>query len=39
MARDLKLGLNTGYWAGGPPEGIEETIAEAEGLGYFPRSR
>jgi F420-dependent oxidoreductase-like protein len=29
----LKLGLNTGYWAGGPPEGIEETIAEAERLG------
>jgi F420-dependent oxidoreductase-like protein len=34
MAADLKLGLNTGYWAGGPPQGIEETIAEAEGLGY-----
>jgi len=33
MAKDLKLGLNTGYWAGGPPEGIEETIAEAERLG------
>jgi F420-dependent oxidoreductase-like protein len=30
---DLKLGLNTGYWAGGPPPGIEETIAEAEKLG------
>jgi F420-dependent oxidoreductase-like protein len=28
--KPLKLGLNTGYWAGGPPEGIEETIAEAE---------
>ena len=34
MAGDLKLGLNTGYWAGGPPAGIEETIAEAEDLGY-----
>lgn len=34
MAGDLKLGLNTGYWAGGPPPEIEETIAEAEGLGY-----
>src|ERR671933_125127 len=34
MARDLKLGLNTGYWAGGPPPGIVETIAEAERLGF-----
>ena len=34
MAKDLKLGLNTGYWAGGPPPGIEDTIAEAERLGY-----
>ena len=30
----MKLGLNTGYWAGGPPPGIEDTIAEAEKLGY-----
>ncbi len=34
MARDLKLGLQTGYWAGGPPPGIVETIQEAEKLGY-----
>jgi F420-dependent oxidoreductase-like protein len=34
MAGELKLGLNTGYWAGGPPPGIEESIAEAERLGY-----
>jgi F420-dependent oxidoreductase-like protein len=34
MARDLKLGLNTGYWGAGPPPGIEETIAEAERLGF-----
>ena len=34
MARDLKLGLNTGYWPAGPPPGIEETIAEAERLGF-----
>jgi F420-dependent oxidoreductase-like protein len=34
VARDLKLGLNTGYWAGGPPPGIEESIAEAERLGF-----
>ena len=34
MANDLKLGLNTGYWAGGPPPGITEAIAEAENLGF-----
>lgn len=36
MAKDgsLKLGLNTGYWAGGPPPGITEAIAEAERLGF-----
>ena len=34
MAGELKLGLNTGYWAGGPPPGVEESIAEAERLGY-----
>jgi F420-dependent oxidoreductase-like protein len=34
MARDLKLGLNTGYWAGGPPPGVTEAIAEAERLGF-----
>jgi F420-dependent oxidoreductase-like protein len=34
MARELKLGLNTGYWAGGPPPGIVETIKEAEKLGF-----
>jgi F420-dependent oxidoreductase-like protein len=33
MANDLKLGLNTGYWAGGPPPGAAEAIAEAEQLG------
>jgi F420-dependent oxidoreductase-like protein len=33
VARELKLGLNTGYWAGGPPPGVTETIAEAESLG------
>jgi F420-dependent oxidoreductase-like protein len=31
--RDLKLGLNTGYWAGGPPPDIDEAIAQAEELG------
>ncbi len=34
MAKDLKLGLNTGYWAGGPPPGIEDLVAEAERLGF-----
>jgi len=34
MAGELKLGLNTGYWAGGPPPGAEEAIAEAERLGF-----
>jgi F420-dependent oxidoreductase-like protein len=30
----MKLGLNLGYWAGGPPQGAEEMIAEAESLGF-----
>ena len=30
----LKLALNTGYWAGGPPAGAPEAIAEAERLGF-----
>jgi F420-dependent oxidoreductase-like protein len=30
----VKLGLNLGYWAGGPPPGAQEMIAEAERLGY-----
>jgi F420-dependent oxidoreductase-like protein len=34
MARDLKLGLNVGYWAGGPPPGALESIQEAERLGF-----
>jgi F420-dependent oxidoreductase-like protein len=34
MGKDLKLGLNTGYWAGGPPPGAIESIAEAERLGF-----
>jgi F420-dependent oxidoreductase-like protein len=34
MPGDLKLGLNTGYWAGGPPPGVTESIAEAERLGF-----
>jgi alkanesulfonate monooxygenase SsuD/methylene tetrahydromethanopterin reductase-like flavin-dependent oxidoreductase (luciferase family) len=34
MAADLKLGLNTGYWSSGPPPGIDETVSEAERLGF-----
>src|SRR3954471_12713674 len=34
MARELKLGLNTGYWTAGPPPRIEDTIAEAEKAGF-----
>src|ERR671914_268932 len=29
-SRDLKLGLNTGYWAGGPPPGMDDAVADAE---------
>ncbi len=31
---DLTLGLNTGYWAGGPPPGAQESVLEAERLGF-----
>ena len=34
MARDLKLGLNTGYWMAGPPPGAAEAIAAADELEY-----
>ena len=34
MAHALKLGLNMGYWAGGPPPGLEESVLEAERLGF-----
>ena len=34
MAKQLKLGLNTGYWAGGPPPGAAESVKEAERLGF-----
>ncbi len=33
MSGDLKLGLNTGYWAGGPPHGVTEAIAAVDELG------
>jgi F420-dependent oxidoreductase-like protein len=34
MARELKLGLNIGYWGGGPPPGALDSIREAERLGF-----
>jgi F420-dependent oxidoreductase-like protein len=34
MARELRLGLNTGYWSAGPPPGVEEAVAEADRLGF-----
>ncbi len=34
MTNDLKLGLNVGYWAGGPPPGAAESVLEAERLGF-----
>ncbi|HEY6523689.1 MAG TPA: LLM class F420-dependent oxidoreductase [Solirubrobacteraceae bacterium] len=34
MSQDLKLGLNVGYWAGGPPAGAAESVQEAERLGF-----
>jgi F420-dependent oxidoreductase-like protein len=32
--RDLKLGLNFGYWTGGPPPNAVEGLQEAERLGF-----
>jgi F420-dependent oxidoreductase-like protein len=34
MGRDLRLGLNIGYWAKGPPPGASELVREAEQLGF-----
>jgi F420-dependent oxidoreductase-like protein len=34
MAHDLKLGLNIGYWAGGPPPGAAAAVLEADRLGF-----
>ncbi len=34
MARDLRLGLSLGYWAGGPPPGAAEAVREADRLGF-----
>ncbi|MFC0527279.1 LLM class F420-dependent oxidoreductase [Phytohabitans kaempferiae] len=34
MAGQLKLGLALSYWSAGPPPGLAELVATAEGLGY-----
>jgi F420-dependent oxidoreductase-like protein len=34
MSGELRLGVNTGYWAGGPPPGAAEMVKEAERLGF-----
>src|SRR5581483_4373836 len=34
MARDLRLGLSLGYWAGGPPPNGTEVVQEADRLGF-----
>jgi F420-dependent oxidoreductase-like protein len=34
VGKQLKLALNTGYWAGGPPADAVERIADAERLGF-----
>jgi F420-dependent oxidoreductase-like protein len=34
MSGQLKLGLNIGYWAAGPPPGALESVQEAERLGF-----
>jgi F420-dependent oxidoreductase-like protein len=32
--KQMKLGLQVGYWGAGPPQGVPELIAEAERLGF-----
>jgi len=32
--KDMKLGLQLGYWGAGPPTGATEMVAEAERLGF-----
>lgn len=34
MAKDLRLGLNTGYWGAGPPYGATEAVVAADELGF-----
>lgn len=30
----MKLGLGTGYWSSGPPDGVDQAVEEAERLGF-----
>ncbi len=32
--KDMKLGLQLGYWGAGPPANAQELVAEAERLGF-----
>ena len=32
--KDMKLGLQLGYWGAGPPANAPEQVAEAERLGF-----
>ena len=32
MAKQMKLGLATGYWSSGPPAGMEQPVAQAEDM-------
>jgi len=32
--KNLKLGLQLGYWGSGPPVGTAELVVEAERLGF-----
>src|SRR5205085_6228508 len=34
MGHELRLGLNMGYWGGGPPPGALDSIREADRLGF-----
>jgi len=34
MAKNLKLGLQLGYWAAAPPSNAQQTVLEAERLGF-----
>ncbi len=34
MGRDMKLGLQLGYWGSGPPVGAPALVAEAERMGF-----
>ena len=33
--KDMKLGLQLGYWGSGPPDNATELVSEAERLGFL----